>query len=194
LLQWPYVSQTICLSCISFQQFCSYNFFSITTAPISLGWAYSSKEYSFEEYEQIKGPSRNKKDFYLPASKRTDLLIQEWQCMPEDIRKARRDATYIQYCREKTACTGRAEKKEAAFLRMAANNDRKFHKPHYDVSETLPPSFPRRVTSAVLDETVPEQQQQQQQPCRMDSAQLVYRAPSPMNPFDSEFSPVRLDL
>ena len=93
--------------------------------PISIGWGYIiHRHYSINDYEHlVRGPRRTKKEFHLAADRRTHLLINEWKCSEEDIRKARREATYIQYCRAKTAFSGsRAAAKEAAFLRKA--NDR----------------------------------------------------------------------
>lgn len=93
--------------------------------PISIGWGYIvHRHYSINDYEHlVRGPRRTKKEFHLAADRRTQLLINEWKCSEEDIRKARREATYIQYCRAKTAFSGsRAAAKEAAFLRKA--NDR----------------------------------------------------------------------
>ena len=93
--------------------------------PISIGWGYfMHRHYSINDYEHlVRGPRRTKKEFHLAADRRTHLLINEWNCSEEDIRKARREATYIQYCRAKTAFSGsRAAAKEAAFLRKA--NDR----------------------------------------------------------------------
>ena len=93
--------------------------------PISIGWGYIvHRHYPINDYEHlVRGPRRTKKEFHLAADHRTNLLINEWKCSEEDIRKARREATYIQYCRAKTAFSGsRAAAKEAAFLRKA--NDR----------------------------------------------------------------------
>lgn len=85
--------------------------------PITIGWGYvPGVEANIEEYEATRVP-RTKKQYYLPPAKRIHLLTQEWQCTEEQIRKARREATYIQYCREKTAFS-KADK-EAAFLRKA---------------------------------------------------------------------------
>lgn len=92
--------------------------------PISIGWAYMvAIQYHFDDYEKrIRRPKRSKKEFHLGADKRTHLLVTEWECCEEDIRKARREATYIQYCRAKTSFSGsRAAAKEAAFLRKASD-------------------------------------------------------------------------
>lgn len=90
--------------------------------PISIGWEYLlGYQYPLNDYEQlIRPPRRSKKEFHLAADKRTHLLVNEWECSEDDIRKARREATYIQYCRAKTSFSGsRAAAKEAAFLRKA---------------------------------------------------------------------------
>lgn len=95
--------------------------------PISIGWAYMiAHRYPLNDYEQlIRPPRRSKKEFHLAADKRTDLLVNEWECSEEDIRKARREATYIQYCRAKTSFSGsRAAAKEAAFLRKASDRSK----------------------------------------------------------------------
>lgn len=85
--------------------------------PITIGWNYvPGLETDIDAYETTKKP-RSKKQYYLPPSKRTNILLEEWQCTDEQIRKARREATYIQYCREKSAFS-KADK-EAAFLRQA---------------------------------------------------------------------------
>ena len=90
--------------------------------PISIGWLYKlAKVCPLDDYEtMIRGPRRSKKEFHLSAEKRTHLLVEEWKCSEDDIRKARREATYIQYCRAKTSFSGsRVAAKEAAFLRKA---------------------------------------------------------------------------
>lgn len=91
--------------------------------PVSIGWAYmEATKYAVNDYENlIKPPRRSKKEFHLAPDTRTQLLTKEWECSQEDIQKARREATYIQYCRAKTSFSGsRAAAKEAAFLRKAA--------------------------------------------------------------------------
>lgn len=110
--------------------------------PISLDWAYlEAQAYNLDEYESDKPDKRSKKEFYLPAVKRKDILSVEWQCSEEEMRKARREATYVQYCREKSAFTGsRAAAKEAAFLRKA---NRKLVKAKVDVSDTSQPVVSR---------------------------------------------------
>ena len=86
--------------------------------PISLGWAYYqiTPDINVEVYSQR--PKRTKRQFHLPPGKRNNLLVREWEVPEEDIRKARREATYIQYCRERTAPTG-FRIKEASYLRKA---------------------------------------------------------------------------
>jgi hypothetical protein len=93
--------------------------------PISIGWGYVTHTHcTLNDYEHlVRGRRRTKKEFHLGADRRTHLLVHEWKCSEEEIRKARREATYIQYCRAKTAFSGsRAAAKEAAFLRKV--NDR----------------------------------------------------------------------
>jgi hypothetical protein len=88
--------------------------------PISIGWSYViAHEYPIDDYELlIKAPKRSKKEFHLSADVRTHLLMEEWDCTEEDIRKARREVTYIQYCRAKASFSGvRTATKEALFLR-----------------------------------------------------------------------------
>ena len=79
---------------------------SCSTGPaISLGWSYhSTPDIAVEDHAQL--PKRTKRQFHLPPAKRTTLLTEEWEVPEQDIRQARREATYIQYCREKTAFTG----------------------------------------------------------------------------------------
>lgn len=92
--------------------------------PISIGWAYIiAHEYPIDDYELlIKAPKRSKKEFHLSADIRTHLLMDEWDCTDEDIRKARREVTYIQYCRAKASFAGvRTASKESNFLRKGAN-------------------------------------------------------------------------
>jgi hypothetical protein len=74
-----------------------------------------------EYYEtSVKPPRRSKKEFHMTADRRTQLLLDEWQYPEEDLQRARREATYVQYCRAKTSFSGsRAAAKEAAFLRKA---------------------------------------------------------------------------
>jgi hypothetical protein len=121
-------------------------------APISIGWNFlAAQDCSIDDYETRRGSGRSKREFHLSPAKRTDLLLQEWNCRPEDIRRARRDATYIQYCREKSGFAGGKSSKvnEAAFLRKA---NRKLQKNNPDESEDpLPPSVPTRPGSPFCD-------------------------------------------
>lgn len=56
--------------------------------PITIGWiCLNSYECALDEYERTKS-RRNKRDFYLSAAFRNDLLTQEWGCPEKDIRKA----------------------------------------------------------------------------------------------------------
>ncbi|GKY93392.1 hypothetical protein MPSEU_000306800 [Mayamaea pseudoterrestris] len=121
--------------------------------PISIGWNFlPAQDYAIDEYETRRGSGRTRREFYLAPGKRTDLLLQDWNCRPEDIRKARRDATYIQYCREKSgSASGKSSKMtEAAFLRKA---NRKLQKNHPDVSDDSlePPCVPTRPGSPFCD-------------------------------------------
>jgi hypothetical protein len=95
--------------------------------PISIGWNSTiCRRYPINDYETIvRGPRRTKKEFHLAADARTHLLVNVWERSEDDIRKARREATYIQYCRAKTAFSGsRAAAKEAAFLRKASDRSK----------------------------------------------------------------------
>lgn len=90
--------------------------------PISIGWSYYVlQRCDIEYYENsVRPPPRSKKEFHLAADRRTQLLMIEWQYPEEELQKARREATYVQYCRAKTSFSGsRAAAKEAAFLRKA---------------------------------------------------------------------------
>lgn len=94
--------------------------------PISIGWNYQLvAKYAIDEYEAAvrKLPPRSKREFYLPANRRTEILIMEWQYSEDEIGKARREATYIQYCRAKTSFSGtRVAAKEAAALLKSSSN------------------------------------------------------------------------
>jgi len=84
--------------------------------PIALGWdVLTSRECAIEDYEQKKPAKRSKRDFYLSPEQRNTLLLHIWNCKHEDIQKARREVTYIQYQRERTSRrpTITAHRKEA---------------------------------------------------------------------------------
>ena len=98
------------MSCFLPIVFCFYSF---------LGWAFQDVSPDEHIVSHQNRPKRTKREFHLSAAKRTALLVQEWQVSEMDIRKARREATYIQYCREKSAFTGGRGAKEASFLRKA---------------------------------------------------------------------------
>lgn len=69
--------------------------------PISIGWCYSlHRDMALEDYERVRPARRNKRQFYLSAAKRNNFLA-EWDVTPEEMHQARREVTYIQYCREK---------------------------------------------------------------------------------------------
>lgn len=90
--------------------------------PISIGWSYYVLQRCDVEYYEtsVRPPPRSKKEFHLAADQRTQMLMKEWQYPEEELQKARREATYVQYCRAKTSFSGsRAAAKEAAFLRKA---------------------------------------------------------------------------
>ena len=90
--------------------------------PISIGWSYYVLQRCDIEYYEtsVRPPPRSKKEFHLAADQRTQMLMKEWQYPEEELQKARREATYVQYCRAKTSFSGsRAAAKEAAFLRKA---------------------------------------------------------------------------
>lgn len=107
--------------------------------PLSIGWTcLYSYDYPIDEYERSK-PRRTKREFHLPAVRRNDLLVREWGCSEEDIRRARREATYIQYCREKSAYSGaRQQAREAAAIRKANQRLQKMG-PQADTSDTAQP-------------------------------------------------------
>jgi hypothetical protein len=70
--------------------------------PITLDWNFVSSEvYTVEDYESLKPIKRTKKQFYLPARMRATILIEDWQVAECELKKARREVTYIQYCRER---------------------------------------------------------------------------------------------
>ena len=74
--------------------------------PISLGWLYQVyPDVCITEHGQRT--KRTKGEMRLPPSKRTSLLVDEWKVTAQEIRKAQRETTFIQYCREKSAYTGR---------------------------------------------------------------------------------------
>lgn len=92
--------------------------------PMSIGWAYilsycgNVKDYETSE----KTHKRSKKEFYFTADQRTKLLTEEWEIPEEELTRARREITYIQYCRAKTSfSSSRAAAREAAFLRKASD-------------------------------------------------------------------------
>jgi hypothetical protein len=81
---------------------------SVTSGPpISIGWSYMpSFEAAVDEYETSRPCRRTKREFYLPSDLRKDLLLNEWGYTVEEVRRAKREATYIQYHREKSAYQG----------------------------------------------------------------------------------------
>jgi hypothetical protein len=105
--------------------------------PISLGWTYlHSSDYPIDEYERNKAVRRSKRDFRLPADRRTELLMQEWECREDDIRKACREATYVQYCREKAVLSrARQREREREAAAMRSNHGG----PRPDTSDTAQP-------------------------------------------------------
>jgi hypothetical protein len=108
--------------------------------PITIGWiCLNSYECALDEYERTKS-RRNKRDFYLSAAFRNDLLTQEWGCPEKDIRKARREATYTQYCRGKSAFSGaRQRAKEAAAMRKSPPRPHATVGPRPNTSDTAQP-------------------------------------------------------
>jgi hypothetical protein len=104
--------------------------------PISLGWTYlHSCDYPIDEYERNK-TRRSKREFRLPAGRRTELLMQEWECLEDDIRKACREATYVQYCREKAVLSrARQREREREAAAMRSNHGG----PRPDTSDTAQP-------------------------------------------------------
>jgi hypothetical protein len=105
--------------------------------PISLGWTYlHSCDYPIDEYERNKTVRRSKRALRLPAGRRTELLMKEWECLEDDIRKACREATYVQYCREK-AVLSRARQREREREAAAMRSNRGGPRP--DTSDTAQP-------------------------------------------------------
>jgi len=88
--------------------------------PISLGWEYRQTPDEPIAVHANRSTKRSKREFHLAASTRTYLLQNEWEIPETDLRKARREATYIQYCREKSAFTGGESASEATFLKKTA--------------------------------------------------------------------------
>jgi hypothetical protein len=140
--------------------------------PISIGWeCLLCRLYRISDYENhIRGPRRTKKEFHLAADKRTHLLVDVWERSEDDIRKARREATYIQYCRAKTAFSGsRAAAKEAAFLRKA--NDRSKNSILAEALNMMDDQMPTEIT--------PKPRRANVEPIRPPSRGKVPSAPSP---------------
>lgn len=145
--------------------------------PISLGWQYLTAEvYPIDHYELTKPKRRTKKELYLPSGVRNDLLIQEWNCSPEDIRNARREATYIQYCREKSAFSG-GRPKEAAYLRKANRKGRR--SPPVEGTEPHQPEPRRAVQRQDTPVVLPARAPLSPQPRRMRSTS-DFRAAHPV--------------
>lgn len=78
--------------------------------PIALDWhVCATQSHSLDHYESsIKPVKRTKKQFYLPARLRVNILMEDWQIPEDDLKRARREVTYIQYCRERSVVTSRA--------------------------------------------------------------------------------------
>jgi len=118
--------------------------------PISLGWSYViAYESAIQDYERRRAPRRPKKEFHLSSGKRSQLLVDEWECPEEDIRKARREATYIQYCREKSVHSKMSRQNGALLYKTRARN--KLPSPRPDQSDTSKPAMrPLECTPAHL--------------------------------------------
>lgn len=93
--------------------------------PISLGWEYNQITPDVHVVMHASRPHRTKRQFHLAASKRTNMLMSEWNVSEMELRKARREATYIQYCREKSAFTGGRAAKESTYLKKAQQKSSK---------------------------------------------------------------------
>lgn len=101
--------------------------------PISIGWSYETvTSTSLEEYEITKPRARSKRELYLSASRRKDLLIHEWGFAEEELRKARNEAQYIQWQRSKSSGVA-----------LSSSNRRVARKPSADHSDTSQPSLRR---------------------------------------------------
>jgi hypothetical protein len=71
--------------------------------PVTLDWhVVSDEQTSVEDYEASKPAKRTKKQFYLPARLRAMILMEDWGVTDEELKRARREVTYIQYCRERS--------------------------------------------------------------------------------------------
>jgi hypothetical protein len=143
--------------------------------PISIGWeCLLCRLYRINDYEKhVRGPRRTKKEFHLAADKRTHLLVDVWERSEDDIRKARREATYIQYCRAKTAFSGsRAAAKEAAFLRKA--NDRSKNSLLTEALNMMDDQMPSEIS--------PKPRSSNIEPIRPPSRGKVPSSPSPKPP------------
>lgn len=122
--------------------------------PISIGWNHHLlAKYSLDEYEtmMLKSPRRTKKELYLPARKRIEILKTEWRCSEEDIGKAfsrsrtchtpmRRTTTYksLHTTAEEVECwrdkhdSGKqspAASKDSCHAKLLTNNGSKFARP-----------------------------------------------------------------
>jgi hypothetical protein len=103
--------------------------------PISIGWSYLPETiHHIDEYEnfEAKVPAsddipphcltgvsivtasgdhprrrfRTRREFHLPAETRHAMLIHDWDCTEDEIRRAREEAAYVQYLRESTLAEG----------------------------------------------------------------------------------------
>jgi hypothetical protein len=71
--------------------------------PVTLDWhVLSDEQTSVDDYEASKPTKRTKKQFYLPARTRAMILMEHWDVTDEELKRARREVTYIQYCRERS--------------------------------------------------------------------------------------------
>lgn len=100
-----------------------------------IGWSYRSiTPTTIEEYELAKKRPRTKRQLYIPAMRRRDVLIQDWNVDEDELRRVRKENQYIQYQRGKSA---------------GISSRRASRKPSVDKSDTSQPSLRREITERV---------------------------------------------
>lgn len=101
----------------------------------SIGWSYQIiAPTTIEEYELAKKRPRTKRQLYIPAMRRRDVLVQDWNVDEDELRQVRKETQYIQYLRGKSA---------------GISNRRTSRKPSVDKSDTTQPSLRRETTERV---------------------------------------------
>ena len=105
--------------------------------PISIGWQYKSKgSIPVDWYEYSKPVGRTKRQLYLPAYRRRDMLLHEWNFEKAELREARRLTKYIQNLRSQSVYE---VSKRTSMTR----------KPTIDDSDTSQPSLRRETAERV---------------------------------------------